>query len=50
MRPVVTPTPWFGTYSPMWVSGGYDPSRWQDGDPVSDFTFRTVRPRYIFRY
>jgi len=29
-RPVVSPTPWFGTYSPMWTSGGADPFRWQD--------------------
>jgi hypothetical protein len=29
-RPVVSPTPWFGTYSPTWTSGGVDPFRWQD--------------------
>jgi len=28
-RPTVSPTPWFSTYSPSWVSNTYDPARWR---------------------
>src|SRR3954464_6618616 len=28
-RPTASPTPWFGTYSPGWVSNTHDPSRWR---------------------
>jgi len=28
-RPKVSPTPWFGSYSPSWVSNTYDPARWR---------------------
>src|SRR6478735_2566437 len=28
-RPTVSPTPWFSTYSPSWVSNTYDPAQWR---------------------
>jgi len=27
-RPTASPSPWFGTYSPTWVSNTLDPFRW----------------------
>ena len=32
-RPVVNPTPYTGTYSPMWVSNGAYPSQWSGSAP-----------------
>ena len=32
-RPVVNPTPYTGTYSPMWVSNGACPSQWSGSAP-----------------
>ena len=28
MRPHVHPMPWFSTYSPTWVGGGWNPNHW----------------------
>jgi hypothetical protein len=29
LRPTVSPTPFYGTYSPHWSSNGHDPSQWR---------------------
>lgn len=30
-RPVASPTPWFGSYSPSWVGNTGDPNHWRFG-------------------
>lgn len=33
-RPIVAPSPWFGTYGPSWSSNSVDPMRWRCRPPV----------------
>jgi hypothetical protein len=32
-RPIASPTPWFGTYSPAWTANSVDPYSWRTSGP-----------------
>ena len=48
MRPYVHPTPWFSSYSPAWVGGGWDSYHWP-GTPSRRYVIYLDRPEAAHR-